>query len=117
MTDDAKRRIEHGAKYPYDGERPEQDWAHRAARGIAADLCDRRGIKWEMGKVDDDSESDYSVRCDIVDSHAAIIRAALVEPTALQVADYIESAKLGLPNARYVADEIRAWVAALEQPR
>ena len=74
-------RISHGNKYPYDapdrwwdgdGENPPppRDWSHTAARGVLADLQDRRGIKW--GFEDIDSE----VRVEIVDSLAAIIREA-----------------------------------------
>lgn len=75
---DVERDLKRGTLYPYDGKRPEQDWAHRAARGIAADLCDRRGIKWEMEKVDADvsEDEDQATRREIVDAHAAIIRAA-----------------------------------------
>ena len=70
MKDRSERDLKMGTEYPYDGERPEVDWAHRAARGIARDLCDRGGIKHEMGRVDE------AVRRDIVDAHAAIIRRA-----------------------------------------
>ncbi len=66
----AKHSLEHGQEFPYDGERPCVDWAHAAARGVLADFLDRRGIKWELQKVDDE------VRVDIVDAIAAIIRAA-----------------------------------------
>ncbi len=65
-----ERDLKMGSEYPFDGERPQVDWAHLAARAIARDLGDRAGIKHEMGKVDDD------VRCEIVDAHAALIRAA-----------------------------------------
>ncbi len=46
------------------------DWAHRAARGVLSDLSDRRGIKWELQKVDMD------IRKDIVSDLAEIIRLA-----------------------------------------
>lgn len=75
--DIAKFRLEHGAKYPYDldeGEdaqpEPATDWAHAAARGVLADLLDRRGIKWELEKVDQD------VRVELTQSLAEIIRLA-----------------------------------------
>lgn len=75
--------LKHGAEFPYDaGEDwwnaddplpappPATDWAHAAARGILADLGDRRGVKQELEQVDHD------VRADLVQTVAAIIRAA-----------------------------------------
>lgn len=78
---DAKHRLEHGAKFPYDATDewwngdgknppPAKDWAHAAARGVLADLSDRQGIKWELEKIDED------VRAELVGSVAEIIRAA-----------------------------------------
>jgi hypothetical protein len=67
---DAERACDKGAEYPYDGHRPEQDWAHKAARGVLYDLSDRGGIKHVLRDVE------YDVRIDIVDSLAAIIREA-----------------------------------------
>jgi hypothetical protein len=79
--DMTKHRLEYGAKHPYDAGAdfwedrkptppPATDWAHAAARGVLADLCDRRGVKWELDKVDHD------VRAELVESLAAIIRQA-----------------------------------------
>lgn len=77
-----QRALERGATFPYDASDawrsadpdepppPAMDWAHAAARGVLADLSDRRGIKWELEKVDDD------VRAEIVMALAAIIRQA-----------------------------------------
>ncbi len=72
-----KHRLEHGAKYPYDFDdcsnappTPATDWAHAAARGVLADLLDRRGIKWELQKVDQD------VRVELTQSLSEIIRLA-----------------------------------------
>jgi len=69
--------LEHGSKFPYDrpdSERkkakPAKDWAHVAARGILADLSDRRGIRNELEKCDED------VRMELVKSLARIIRLA-----------------------------------------
>ena len=73
--------LKHGNKYPYDapdswwhgsGENPPEatDWAHSAARGILADLNDRRGIKRGFEDLDED------IRQEIVASLASIIRAA-----------------------------------------
>jgi len=83
---DAKEILEHGARFPYDA--PDSwwdssddapplpgDWAHAAARGILADLTDRRGIKHELSQVDED------VRREIVAIMAEIIRAALPAQT------------------------------------
>jgi len=66
----ANDAILHGQKYPYDRDRPNEDFAHVAARGIFADLTDRRGIKIELNRCDDD------VRMEIVDAVAEIIRLA-----------------------------------------
>ncbi|MBD8627694.1 hypothetical protein IFT64_12180 [Oxalobacteraceae sp. CFBP 8753] len=81
----AQRQLAHGSKYPYDGgseAAPAIDWAHAAARGVMADLLDRRGVKWELEKVDID------VRADIVTAVAAIVRAAAPLPsTAPEVGD------------------------------
>lgn len=78
----AQNRLEHGAKFPYDAPDswnenypnvaalPATDWAHQAARGVLADLCDRRGIKQELNGLDED------VRIDLVESLADIIRTA-----------------------------------------
>lgn len=82
--DITKHRLKHGADFPYDAgadfwedrERnpsPATDWAHAAARGVLADLTDRRGIKWELEKVDHD------VRVELVQSVATIIRQALAD--------------------------------------
>lgn len=68
---DAERRYKVGNEYPYDDGREATDWAHKAARGILSDLCDRRGIKREFEKVEDDD-----IKFHIVDSMAAIIRYA-----------------------------------------
>lgn len=60
-----------GNLYPYDGAmngRP--DWAVKAARGVIADLQDRRGTKKIFEKVDED------IRSEIVASLAEIIRLA-----------------------------------------
>ena len=76
----AQHRPEHGAEFPYDGKDqkgseihpaiPATDWAHAAARGVLADLCDRRGIKWELAKVDEET------RIELTASMAEIIRLA-----------------------------------------
>lgn len=74
-------RVRHGNKFPYDA--PDKwwdgdasnppkadDWAHSAARGVLADLQDRRGIKYGFDNIDE------GVRAEIVASLAAIIRFA-----------------------------------------
>jgi hypothetical protein len=82
QTTEAEIRIKHGAEFPYDaGEEwwdgdgetlppPATDWAHAAARGILADLNDRRGIKHALHDVDHD------VRQKLTADLAEIIRAA-----------------------------------------
>lgn len=77
---DARFSLDQGDRFPYDGgaafwngEAPvpsAKDWAHRAARGILADLSDRRGIKHELEAVEHD------VRADLAESLAEIIRTA-----------------------------------------
>ena len=65
--------LKHGNKWPYDGRTnasEPKDWAHRAARGIMADLCDRRGIKSELELIEKE------VAQDIVETIAEIIRQA-----------------------------------------
>lgn len=81
-TEQAQSRIKHGNEFPYDAPddwwnadvvippAPATDWAHLAARGIIADLEDRRGIKNELHNIDEE------IRVDIVQSIAAIIREA-----------------------------------------
>lgn len=78
-----KHRLQHGAQFPYDGGAdfwedrtpippPATDWAHAAARGVLADLLDRRSIKQAL----DDERIDHETRAEIVQSVAAIIRLA-----------------------------------------
>ncbi len=71
---DAQIALELGDEYPYelnaeDNPKP-PDWAHRAARGVMADLNDRSGIEHELRGVRMDD------RKDIVAALAAIIRLA-----------------------------------------
>jgi hypothetical protein len=77
--------LRYGAKYPYDAPDewwngdgssppPATDWAHSAARGILADLNDRRGIKHGFANLDE------GIRAEIVASLAEIIRQAAKEP-------------------------------------
>ena len=75
-----------GNEYPYDASDewrelyscsqlapPPFDWAHAAARGIVADLQDRRGIKDGFNRVDEE------VRTKIVQAIAEIVRQAEVQ--------------------------------------
>lgn len=68
-----------GDKYPFDSDECEgnapaaRNWQHRAARGILADLCDRRGIKQGLNGIDLD------IRKEIVEKHIKIINDALKE--------------------------------------
>ena len=77
-----KHYLEHGTKYPYDFDGdcqltppPSTDWAQAAARGVLANLLDRRGIKWGLG----DEKIDHETRSEIVQSLAAVIRLAHTE--------------------------------------
>lgn len=71
MTD-AKWTLNFGQEFPYHG-RSAEDTAERAALGVLADLCDRKGIKHQLDDIDDD------IRDEIVESLAAIIRTAYAE--------------------------------------
>ncbi|MBC9968848.1 hypothetical protein [Ralstonia insidiosa] len=84
MSHEAKRKLERGAKFPYDapdswwrddGESPPAatDWAHAAARGILADLKGRSGVDDALQNVDEET------RMEIVQSIADIIRTAQSE--------------------------------------
>ncbi len=82
MSDLAKRDLKSGDQSPYDAldswrnsdleetPPPSKDWAHSAARGILHNLSDRRGIKWELANIDENT------RIEIVSSIAEIIRAS-----------------------------------------
>lgn len=75
-------RLEQGNQFPYDATDYQRenwpdvpftaatDWAQYAARGVLADLTDRRGIKRGFEEIDED------VRLNIVACLAGIIRAA-----------------------------------------
>jgi len=77
MTD-AQIALKFSDDYPYEidedanpgADLKPADWAHRAARGVLSDLSDRRGIKWELQKVD------METRKGIVTALAEIIRLA-----------------------------------------
>lgn len=81
MSKEAEANYKHGQRFPYDA--PDswwhsnkmpppaaKDWAHAAARGILADLGDRRGIKQELEELDED------IRVEIAEAIAGIIRYA-----------------------------------------
>ena len=82
-------RLKSGKEFPYDAPDewwqtagdppppPPKDWAVAAARGVIADLQDRRGIKWGFDNIDQET------RAEIVNSLADIIRTAHVN--AVQV--------------------------------
>lgn len=78
---DARHSIEMGERFPYDGGEafwndrrptppPAKDWAHKAARGVLANLSDRAGIKHAVEDVD------HEVRAELTESLAGIIRLA-----------------------------------------
>lgn len=77
---DNLKALRHGNRFPYDApdswwesddEPPGfEDWAHAAARGVLADLQDRRGVKGGFQRIDEDT------RKQIVLDLAGIIRQA-----------------------------------------
>lgn len=72
----AQNRLEHGRRFPFDTnlrESPAVDWAHAAARGIVADLSDRKGIQEGFEYLLPD------VRREIVETPAQLIRNALAQ--------------------------------------
>lgn len=83
VQSDPDKDLEHGAKYPFDASDSwwedgylylvppvAPDWSVAAARGVIANLEDRRSIKQGFAEVDED------VRVEIVATLAAIIRRA-----------------------------------------
>lgn len=84
--DIARIRVEQGGDNPFDapdnwrlkaidaGEEPvpppHKDWAHAAARGVMADLSDRRTIKSTLAVIEE------SVRIEVVEALSDIIRHA-----------------------------------------
>jgi hypothetical protein len=61
-----QQRINHGASFPFDcwdgagncTPTPATNWAHAAARGIFADLTDRRDIKTVLYDIDQDVQAE-----------------------------------------------------------
>lgn len=90
--------INHGAQFPYDGGQefwegsrhrvppPATNWAHAAARGIFADLTDRRGLRNVLASISHDvvSEMVQSVT-DIILTAERTMRAPTAE--GLEVVD------------------------------
>lgn len=83
----AQKFIKYGNQFPFDaphswwmgdGESPPPplDWAHAAARGIIAELEDRRSVGQELESL---METEYDdIRKEIVEAIAEIIREAAV---------------------------------------
>lgn len=98
---DAKFHLNLGTEFPYDEGRHEKDWAHKAARGVLSDLCDRRGVKGQLEDCDED------IRIEIVDAMSDIIRLSASEIIA-QRNELIKNAKVVLQ----ISDrEHEAWTA------
>ena len=85
---DATFALKQGACFPYDAPDswwrepnsiinppPPTDWAHAAARGVLADLTDRRDIKHGFDGIDEE------VRSELVKSLSEIIREAHKQAT------------------------------------
>jgi len=87
MSDTAKIELLRGSEFPHDGNHADSDWATIAARGVLHNLNDRRGIKWELAKVDDD------IRAEIVETMADIIRAAYDLESLDRIAAFHEQVK------------------------
>jgi hypothetical protein len=70
----ALRTLKQGDEHPFDcrgkDPTPPTDWAHRAARGVMADLSGRHGIKQELCELEPETDQE------LVRTLARIIRAA-----------------------------------------
>ena len=76
----AGRDLDHGRMFPYDNPIGlAVDWAHTAARGVMANLQDRRGIKQGFSDIDED------IRIEIVQSLAEVIRLAYAQANQPEV--------------------------------
>jgi hypothetical protein len=91
LQEDAKFRLELGCEYPYDGRHP-KDREHAIALGILCDLTDRKGVKWELQKVDDD------VRVNIVDAMVEIIRYGQVMPEEIYTRYILDETEENVPQ-------------------
>lgn len=109
---DVAHSLEMGAEFPFDApdERPgrkdvppppAEDWAHAAARGVIADLQDRRGIKREFEGLD------YETRVIIVSSLTDIIRLAASRASDTPI---IKVQEAGPWKAGETADGSKAYV-------
>ena len=92
ILNEAQHALEIGAKYPYDApeggfngngfakgqDRFWENWPVLAARGVLADLCDRRGIKQGFENLD------HSIRQEITYALAAIVRRAWLNSSGIQ---------------------------------
>lgn len=75
---DPRIALKHGYEFPYDAEYGDkvgevensEEWAYRAARGVVADLMDRRKIKHGFEEID------LEIRQEIIAYLAKIIRLA-----------------------------------------
>lgn len=63
--------VESGIKYPYDDRELPVTTERSIVLGILHDLSDRRGIKWELEKVDGD------IRIELVDELTAVVKSML----------------------------------------
>ncbi len=77
IAERARHNLELGEKFPYDGKRESvsPDWAHKAARGVMIDLCDRRYVKHALVDLDDDVKRDIilSIKETILTAHEGAV--------------------------------------------
>lgn len=104
MTDRFLQRVEHGAAFPFDATRkwwhaagmappPARDWEHKAARGVIADMKDRRGIKQELQPLDYKSSERTAFIADL----ANLIRS---QPYPIAEGDHLKLGKLVVNRIR-----------------
>lgn len=98
-----KWSIRMGSEYPFDAPNswwyvdgaeggeppPAESWAHVAARGIIANLSDRRGIKQELQVT----QIDEDVRIEIVNTIAMIIGVAYMDFVKSQAGKFLGETK------------------------
>lgn len=112
--EEAEQELRLGEKFPYDGGAdfweecnvappPAVDKAHAAARGVLADLLDRRAIKHALEEVD------HEVRKEITESLANIIRVATTGAPSVEAAR--KMGEVGGPTDEAERLAFEAWMS------